>query len=89
MHKHQLTALAEDMAFAIVTPLEFEVAEDVERVEYTNCASGAAVVLYIVEGGGHTWPGGPQYLPEAIIGPVSNEFDASETIWAFVSGHSL
>jgi polyhydroxybutyrate depolymerase len=36
-----------------------------------------------VDGGGHTWPGGPQYLPRAMIGPTSGQFDASTTIWDF------
>lgn len=49
----------------------------------TACASGTQVVLYTVTGGGHTWPGGEQYLPPAIIGPTSRHFDASETIWRF------
>jgi polyhydroxybutyrate depolymerase len=49
----------------------------------TGCVPGAPVVLYTVIGGGHTWPGGWQYLPSAIIGPTSRQFDASETIWRF------
>jgi polyhydroxybutyrate depolymerase len=45
------------------------------------------VVFYRVAGAGHTWPDGPQYLPKAIIGSTSRSFDASETIWAFLSSH--
>ncbi len=37
---------------------ESGVAADVTRLEYPNCAGDAAVVLYTVLGGGHTWPGG-------------------------------
>jgi polyhydroxybutyrate depolymerase len=37
----------------------------------------APVVLYRVEGGGHTWPGGGQYLPARIIGPVARTLDAT------------
>jgi polyhydroxybutyrate depolymerase len=48
-----------------------------------TCAPGTQVVLYTVTGGGHTWPGGEQYLPSLIIGPTSRQFDASETIWRF------
>ena len=43
----------------------------------------APVTLLEVQGGGHTWPGGGQYLPIALIGPVSRDFDASEAILAF------
>jgi polyhydroxybutyrate depolymerase len=39
------------------------------------------VVLYTVEGGGHTWPGGPQYLPVSMIGKASQQMNASEMIW--------
>ena len=47
------------------------------------------VVFYRVEGAGHTWPGGSQYLPKLIIGSTSKSFDASEVIWQFLSGHRL
>ena len=52
-----------------------------------KCKAAAAVKLYSVQGGGHTWPGGPQYLPEATIGKTSRDFDASRTIWTFFAGH--
>ncbi len=61
----------------------------VRRETYSGCRSGAEVVLYAVEGGGHTWPGGLQYLPERVIGKTSKEFDASEVIWQFLKTHSL
>ncbi len=38
----------------------------VHRFIPTSCAAGTAVVFYQVDDGGHTWPGGPQYLPKAI-----------------------
>lgn len=41
------------------------------------CEAGAAVVDYRIEGGGHTWPGGSQYLPRAVIGPVARGLDAT------------
>jgi len=37
----------------------------------------APVALYRVEGGGHTWPGGGQYLPARMIGPVARALDAT------------
>ncbi len=51
------------------------------RHEYQSCR--APVTLLEVRGGGHTWPGAMQYLPRALIGPVSRDFDASEEIAAF------
>lgn len=47
------------------------------------------VVNYTVEGGGHTWPGGPQYLPKFLVGRVNRDFNASEVIVEFFSRHSL
>jgi len=35
------------------------------------------VTLYRVEGGGHGWPGGPQYLPARAIGPIGRHPDAT------------
>jgi polyhydroxybutyrate depolymerase len=52
------------------------------RTRYT-CPAGVGVELLTVDGGGHTWPGGPQYLPARAIGLVSRDFDASERIWEF------
>src|ERR1700756_5307873 len=51
-------------------PDESAGAGDPPRREYTQCADDAAVVLYIVRGGGHTWPGGGP-LPEWFVGPDS------------------
>ena len=40
------------------------------------------VMLYRVEGGGHGWPGGPQYLPARVIGPIPRHLDASGLLLA-------
>ena len=69
-------------------PVESAVAADVTRLEYTNCADDATVVLYTVMGGGHTWPGGKP-LPEWLAGTTSNSIDASSQMWAFFREHPL
>ncbi len=69
-------------------PVESVVAADVTRLEYTDCADGAAVVLYTVKGGGHSWPGGKP-LPEWFVGPTSNGVDATRQMWAFFRDHPL
>ena len=33
--------------------------------------------LYRIEGGGHGWPGGPQFMPARAIGPVTKHLDAT------------
>jgi polyhydroxybutyrate depolymerase len=52
-----------------------------------GCPTNVAVELWTVIGGGHTWPGGAQYLPVAVIGPVSHQFSAPLEIWRFFAGH--
>ena len=53
---------------------------------FASCPAGAAVKLAAVEGGGHTWPGGYQYLPERFIGRTSQDVDANMLIWDFFKG---
>ena len=48
---------------------------------------GSAVTLISLGGGGHTWPGGTQYLPKAIVGAVCPELDATRVIWEFFRQH--
>lgn len=65
-------------------PVVSRVAPDVTRREYSGCTRGAPVVLFTIEGGGHTWPGG-QPLPEWFLGATSQGVDATEAMWAFFS----
>jgi polyhydroxybutyrate depolymerase len=60
----------------------------VTKKEYINGIEGTVVILYSVYGGGHTWPGGLQYLPKKVIGKTSRDIDANEVIWAFFRQHS-
>lgn len=56
---------------------------------FSGCKAKAEVLVDVVENGGHTWPGGKQYLPAAIIGKTTRNLDASEALWEFFSKHSL
>ena len=71
-----------------VNPVESAVATGVTRLEYTNCADDAAVVLYTIQGGGHSWPGGKP-LPEWFVGPTSQSIDATSVMWSFFREHRL
>lgn len=57
-----------------------------ERFIYNNCKGKAKVELIAVTNGGHTWPGGRQYMAEKVVGKTSKDFDASEEIWKFFKG---
>lgn len=59
----------------------------IKQTIYTRCARGTEVVLYTIEGGGHTWPGGAQYLPARVVGRVSRDLDATQVIWEFFAKH--
>lgn len=53
-----------------------------------DCGSGGEVRQYVVDNGGHTWPGGNQYLPEALIGKTSRDFSINTEMWHFFSAHT-
>ena len=55
----------------------------VTRSSYSRCSGGAEVQLYRMEGGGHTWPGGPQQTAPRVVGRVSRDVDATDAIWSF------
>jgi len=64
--------------------------KDGTRTRHESCQwglEGAAVEAWIVEGGGHTWPGGLQYLPKFLIGATSRDFDATDEILKFFERH--
>jgi len=68
--------------------IESAVSTDVTRLEYANCAEDAAVVLYTIRGGGHTWPGG-EPMPEWFTGPTTRNISATNQMWAFFRAHPL
>jgi polyhydroxybutyrate depolymerase len=48
---------------------------------------GTEVVLYRLDGAGHTWAGGRQYLPQSAVGAVCRDIRATEVIWEFFRTH--
>lgn len=53
--------------------------------EYSFCTD-SRVLLYRIDQGGHTWPGGLQYQPETVVGKTSRHIDAGVVIWSFFKG---
>ncbi|MCK5360357.1 MAG: prolyl oligopeptidase family serine peptidase [Gammaproteobacteria bacterium] len=74
-----------------VQPLETVIDKDPEdglsirKTIWQGAGNSSRVELYKVLGGGHTWPGRKSFLPEKILGKVSQDIDASEIIWEFFS----
>jgi len=54
--------------------------EHVRTTAYSECRDNVAVVLFTIEGGGHTWPGAVA-VPR--LGVTSTEVDATDEIWQF------
>ena len=67
------------------TPDVTTVSESVTRESFTGC-SGADVSLFVVKGGGHTWPGA---IDVARNGDTTREISAAEEIWKFFAAHPL
>ncbi len=59
----------------------------VRRDTYGGGKQGTEVVVYTIAGGGHTWPGGAQYLPAMFVGKASKNLDATAAIWKFFAQH--
>jgi polyhydroxybutyrate depolymerase len=53
----------------------------VHRYVYSGGTDGTQVILFKVDGGGHTWPGGLEYAPEFVVGKISTHIDGSALIW--------
>ena len=55
-------------------------------VTNSECRSGSEVMLCTIEGMGHTYPSGKQYMPISKIGPVSYDISFDQ-IWEFFKRH--
>lgn len=58
-----------------------------KRFIWSKGKDGTEVVLYRIEGGGHTWPGAVEPLPRRLVGNVCRDFNATEIIWEFFKVH--
>ena len=59
----------------------------VTRTNYVNGKDGSEVVLIVIEGGGHTWPG--QQPPVGFIGKSTKDISANDIMWEFFQRHRL
>jgi polyhydroxybutyrate depolymerase len=57
--------------------------DDCNAIKYEYTSAGVKVILIKIVNGGHTWPGGKQYLPKFIIGRVCRDFNAEDEIFNF------
>jgi polyhydroxybutyrate depolymerase len=57
----------------------------VRRSSYPGCREGRDVLLFTIEGGGHTWPGGPPVGRS--VGRVTRDLDATRVMLDFFDRH--
>lgn len=60
------------------------------ETRYGPCRDDTEVILWTLEDGGHTWPGGRAIsLARVELGPVNQDVNASELMWEFFQRHPL
>ena len=58
----------------------------VTRYTYSTKTDPRNIVLYRIEGGGHTWPGRPAKI-ERMLGPATTDISANDILWEFFQAH--
>lgn len=64
------------------TPVEYD---NVRKARFSRCDDGVEVVLYTIDGGTHSWPGGRRV--SVFGGPVTPDLPATDVIWDFFAAH--
>jgi polyhydroxybutyrate depolymerase len=57
----------------------------IHLANYGGCQDGTAVDYYVVQGGGHDWPGGKQMA--AFLDKPNPDIPATDLIWSFFKDH--
>ena len=57
----------------------------VTKSDFGKGKDGAEVILYTIEGGGHTWPG---RAAPTLLGPATHNLVANEAIWNFFRNYT-
>jgi polyhydroxybutyrate depolymerase len=70
-----------------VLPTQVEDGTRVTRIAYEGGRDGSEVLLYSIEGGGHTWPGRENTFP--MLGAWTGNVSANDEMWEFFQRHSL
>jgi polyhydroxybutyrate depolymerase len=66
---------------------EKSLSSEVTLREWTGCTPAGDVRFYIINGGGHTWPGAA--IAPGFLGKTTTQISASDTLWAFFQAHPL
>ena len=66
-------------------PSTEQATENVQLLRYEGCNKDATLVLYVIDGGDHVWPGAEDF-PDP---DVADEISANDLIWEFFLAHSM
>lgn len=58
-----------------------------KRFHWTGCPVGVEGERTLIQGAGHVWPGGVQYLPQFLVGPISPVPDTNQLLVNFFARH--
>jgi polyhydroxybutyrate depolymerase len=67
------------------TPLTIPPIGDMSGFGYKDCRENVEIAVYLIDGGGHTWPGGENLSAFGTTSAVS----ASEMMWEFFEAYSM
>jgi len=67
------------------SPKTVHISSEVQKRTWAGCK--AATVLYIIDGGGHGWPGQPVPATEKEFGPETTQIDATNLMMRFFFDH--
>ena len=59
----------------------------ISRKAFGNGKDGSEVVLFMIEGGGHTWPG--QEIRLRMLGKSTKNISANDLMWEFFQKHPM
>ena len=68
------------------SPANANVSANVRTITYISCQDDAFVVLVVIEGGGHTWPGS---IDVPRLGATTHEISATDQMWRFFAAHPM
>ncbi len=69
--------------------MENFVPTSVTRYAWTGCIYGTEVIVYGINGAGHGWPGGTQYVVPTTVGVMTHRIDATELLWEHLKTQAL
>lgn len=70
-------------------PSSSPVTDHVHLLTYGNCNEGSVIEMFVLEGGGHTWPDATSDPVPETLGSTNREISANDLMWEFFQRHTL